>query len=209
MRTCSRKRKPSRCSSERTRFSGVVSLPRMRLMFHERRSRESRSLPFLPLHSPPSLTRPSATLSRPTGEGLSDGRGGPGRRSRERRSLLRRSRTGIEYTKTAWSARSGSVRVGRGYGRGLAVKIDTSSSIPPRSKVSFPSSPSPGFQPPSPTPAGEGQRSRRRGRRRNRQARHELHGLARIEDRGSCEFAKFVSQTATLTLQVCKELKEC
>src|SRR5687767_2781751 len=33
-----------RCSSERTIFSGVVSLPRMRDMFHERRSFVSLSL---------------------------------------------------------------------------------------------------------------------------------------------------------------------
>ena len=46
IRTWSRKRNPNRWSSERTRFSGVVFLPRMRLMFQERRSRERRSLPW-------------------------------------------------------------------------------------------------------------------------------------------------------------------
>src|SRR5262245_11076241 len=46
MRTCRRKRKPSRCSRERTIFSGVVSLPRMRDMFQLRRAAVSRSLPF-------------------------------------------------------------------------------------------------------------------------------------------------------------------
>ena len=44
MRTCRRERNPILCSSERTIFSGIVSLPRMRLMFQERRSLVSRSL---------------------------------------------------------------------------------------------------------------------------------------------------------------------
>jgi hypothetical protein len=35
-----------RCSIERTIFSGVMSLPLMRLMFHERRSFVSRAAPF-------------------------------------------------------------------------------------------------------------------------------------------------------------------
>jgi hypothetical protein len=44
MRTCRRKRQPIRCNNERTRFSGVVSLPRMRLMFQLRRALLKRSL---------------------------------------------------------------------------------------------------------------------------------------------------------------------
>jgi hypothetical protein len=41
--TCRRKRYPILCSSERTIFSGVVSLPRMRDMFHERCCFDKRS----------------------------------------------------------------------------------------------------------------------------------------------------------------------
>ena len=64
IRRCRRKRRLIRCSSERTILSGVVFLPRMRLMLHERRSFMSRSL-----FTRPHLLLLSIQWARRTGAG--------------------------------------------------------------------------------------------------------------------------------------------